>query len=79
MSQISKCPKVTVVLTYWEALGDVSELRYKSLLCFSSKRSYCSGASDKYQVWLGLLVTLSLGLFDFSPECVNKLGGETTI
>ena len=41
MSQISKCPKVTVVLTYWEALGDVSELRYKSLLCFSSKRSYC--------------------------------------
>ena len=42
MSQISKCPKVTVVLTYWEASGDVSELRYKSLLCFSSKRSYCS-------------------------------------
>ena len=41
MSQISKCPKVTVVLTYWEASGDVSELRYKSLLCFSSKRSYC--------------------------------------
>ena len=24
MSQISKCPKVTVVLTYWEASGDVS-------------------------------------------------------
>ena len=42
MSQISKCPKVTVVLTYWEALEDVSEQRYKSLLCFSSKRSYCS-------------------------------------
>ena len=42
MSQISKCPKVTVVLTYWEASGDVSELRYKSLLYFSSKRSYCS-------------------------------------
>ena len=40
MSQISKCPKVTVVLTYWEASGDVSELRYKSLLYFSSKRSY---------------------------------------
>ena len=42
MSQISKCPKVTVVLTYWEASGDVSELRYKSLLSFSSKRSYCT-------------------------------------
>ena len=43
MSQISKCPDVTVVLTYWEASGDVSELRYKSLLYCSSKRSYCSG------------------------------------
>ena len=32
MSQISKCPKVMLVLTYWEASGDVSELRYKSLL-----------------------------------------------
>ena len=47
MSQISKCPKVTVVLTYWEASGDVSELRYKSLLSFSSKRSYCS-VDDEY-------------------------------
>ena len=36
MSQISKCPKVTVVLTYWEASEDVSELRYKSLLSSSS-------------------------------------------
>ena len=43
MSQISKCPKVTVVLTYWEASGDVSELGYKSLLYCSSKRSYCIG------------------------------------
>ena len=42
MSQISKCPKDTVALTYWEASGDVSELRYKSLLYFSSKRSYCT-------------------------------------
>ena len=41
MSQISKCPKVTVVLSYLEALGDVSELRYESLLYSSSKRSYC--------------------------------------
>ena len=29
MSQISKCPKVTVVLTYWEASREVSELSYK--------------------------------------------------
>ena len=36
MSQISKCPKLTVLLTYWEALGDVLELSYKSLLyCIS--------------------------------------------
>ena len=28
MSQISKCPKDMVILNYWEALGDVSELRY---------------------------------------------------
>ena len=41
MSQISKCPNVTVVLTYWEPSGEVSELRYKSLLYCSSKRSYC--------------------------------------
>ena len=42
MSQISKCPNITVILTYWEPLGEVSELRYKSLLYSSSKRSYCS-------------------------------------
>ena len=41
MSQISKCPKLRVVLGYWEALGEVSELRYKNLLYSSSKRSYC--------------------------------------
>ena len=41
MSQISKCPKVTHVLTYWEASGEVSELSYKSLLYFSSNGSYC--------------------------------------
>ena len=46
MSQISKCPKVTVILTYWEASGDVSDLSYKRLLCFSSKRSYCSQIKD---------------------------------
>ena len=36
MSQISKCPKVTHVLTYWEASVEVSEPSYKSLLYFSS-------------------------------------------
>ena len=42
MSQISKCPNVRVVLTYWEASREVSELSYKSLLYFSSNGSYCS-------------------------------------
>ena len=42
MSRITKCYKVTVVLTYWEVSGEVSELSYKSLLFISSKRSYCS-------------------------------------
>ena len=41
MSQISKCPKDTDVLSYREALGEVSELRYKNLLYSSSQRSYC--------------------------------------
>ena len=41
MSQISKCPKLRVVLGYWEALGEVSERRYKNLLYSSSQRSYC--------------------------------------
>ena len=37
MSQISKYPNITVILTYWEPLGEVSELRYKSLLYSSSR------------------------------------------
>ena len=41
MSQISKCPRVTVILSYWEASYEVSKLRYNNLLYFSSKRSYC--------------------------------------
>ena len=41
MSQIVKCPKVTVILSYWEASGEVSKLRYKCLLYFSSNGSYC--------------------------------------
>ena len=42
MSQISKCPTLRVVLGYWEALGEVSEMRYNNLLYSSSKRSYCT-------------------------------------
>ena len=41
MSQISKCPNVTVILTYWEASVEVSELSYKSLLYSISVGSYC--------------------------------------
>ena len=41
MCQISKCPKVTVVLTYWEASVEVSELSYKSLFYSTSVGSYC--------------------------------------
>ena len=56
MSQISKCPNMRAVLTYWEALRDVSELSYKSLLYFSSNGSYCSPptlgvtATDTWQI-----------------------------
>ena len=46
MSQISKCPTLRVVLGYWEALGEVSEMRYNNLLYCSSKRSYCNHDSD---------------------------------
>ena len=49
MSQISKCYKVTVILTYWGASGEVSELSYKSLLSISSKRSYCIWESIQFQ------------------------------
>ena len=42
MFQISKCPRVTVVLSYFEASGEVSKLSYKSLLFDSSRQSYCS-------------------------------------
>ena len=49
MSQISKCPKITVVLSYWEALGEVSELSYKSLLYSTSVGSYCSNYLNSFQ------------------------------
>ena len=42
MGQMSKCPNITIVLIYWELSGEVSELRYKSLLYFSSTWSYCN-------------------------------------
>ena len=50
MSQISKCPKVTVILSYWEASGEVSKLRYKSLLYCASVGSYCIMISSLFWV-----------------------------
>ena len=50
MSQISKCSKVTKVLTYWEASVEVSEPSYKSLLYFSSNGSHCR-LHKKYHNW----------------------------
>ena len=46
MSQISKCPRVTVILSYWEASGEVSKLRYKSLLYCVSVGSYCNNEAN---------------------------------
>ena len=61
MSQIPKCYKVTVVLSYWEALGEVSQLSYKSLLFISSKRSYCSSHVLKL-LKLNLITSSTTGL-----------------
>ena len=56
MFQISKCPRVTVVLSYWEASGEVSKLSYKSLLFDSSRRSYCS-LQNWYDSWIWYTLT----------------------
>ena len=48
MSQISKCPNIMVILTYWEPSGEVSELRYKSLL-YLSKFSFLKSTRVLYQ------------------------------
>ena len=75
MSQITICYKVTVILTYWGASGEVSELSYKSLLSISSKRSYCSMPNCKHCFWKHLLsiwflcLYLYLYLF-FSLSCI---------
>ena len=53
MSQISIFPKVMAILSYWEASGEVSKLKYTSLLYFSSKRSYCS--TNDEEVTLNIL------------------------
>ena len=66
MSQISKCPKLRVVLGYWEALGEVSELRYKNLLYSSSKRSYCSFMVTHVVSWFGLAIDLVFFFIVFS-------------
>ena len=60
MSQISKCPNVTVVLTYWEASGEVSEPSYKSLLYSISVGSYCIKG---YMVERGTVVKLKVVRF----------------
>ena len=65
MSQISKCPKLRVVSGYWEALGEVSELRYKNLLYISSKRSYCN-ISDNSMINATLSSMFSCLLITFS-------------
>ena len=57
MLQISKCPNMRVVLTYWEALRDVSELSFKSLLYFSSNGLYCITIT-----WLVQLLLRFLGV-----------------
>ena len=57
MYQISKCPKVTIVLTYWEASVEVSELSFKSLLYFSSNGLYCITIT-----WLVQLLLRFLGV-----------------
>ena len=59
MSQITKCYKVTVGLSYWEASGEVSELSYKSLLFISSKRSYCSSLCASVPLCMHHLLTPS--------------------
>ena len=51
MFQISKCPRVTLVLSYWEASGEVSKLSYKSLLFDTSRRSYCSSVRSSLQIF----------------------------
>ena len=78
MSQISKCPTLRVVLGYWEALGEVSEMRYNNLLYSSSKRSYCS--SDNLTVELDFLALNSgsesflLGSEDGWSDKINHFG-----
>ena len=57
ISKISKCPKVTVILSYWEASGEVSKPRYKSLLYFSSNGLYCITIT-----WLVQLLLRFLGV-----------------
>ena len=72
MSQISKCPKVSVVLTYWEASGDVSDLRYKSLL-------YCSSKDHTVALVLPALVLVALVLqaICFKHQCIAS--GTVTV
>ena len=67
MSQITKCYKVTIVLTYWEASGEVSELSYKSLLFITSKRSYCSISQNLKKIYSHRYNTITDG--GVAPQC----------
>ena len=71
MSQISKCPKVIHVLTYWDASVEVSEPSYKSLLYFSSNGSYCSWGDIS-----GLGVTNDYGLLSKDIVLENPIWGR---
>ena len=69
MSQISKCPNMRVLLTYWEAPGEVSELSYKSLLYSTSVGSYCtSSISQKLTVFRQSVASCSLRLSGVSES-----------
>ena len=78
MSQISKCPNVRVVLTYWEASREVSELSYKSLLYFSSNGSYCRSLealqAPSSSWWPFGLAMGPSGLLDFVAGLVSENG-----
>ena len=71
MSQISKCPNVRVVLTYWEASREVSELSYKSLLYFSSNGSYCSTPVAHISTWRSVPTSPLVGYPPIMPSWIQ--------
>ena len=82
MFQISKCPRVTVVLSYFEASGEVSKLSYKSLLFDSSRRSYCSSdwaATDGLLQFCIYWVTTVCPTASFRLQCTVKKNCQTFV